>query len=70
MRKLVTRITVVAALAAFAVPTLACDMMKSTQASTQEKVEQKKQQPQAKSEKKADPKAQADKTKVATADKK
>ena len=41
MKKLVTRLAMVAALAAYAVPALACDGMKNTQASTQEKVEKK-----------------------------
>lgn len=68
MKKLVTRLAVAAALTAFAVPTLACEMMKqNTTASTQEKVESKKE---AKADKKAEPsKAQAEK-KVASADKK
>ena len=52
---------------AFAVPTLACDMMKNTQASTQEKWEHKEQKKEVKAEKKAEKEKPA---KVASADKK
>jgi hypothetical protein len=66
MMKLVARLSVVAALAAFAVPTVACDMMKNTQASTQEKAEHKEQKKEAKAEKKVEKEKPA---KVASADK-
>jgi hypothetical protein len=67
MRKLAARLSVVAALGAFAVPALACDMMKNTQASTQEKVEHKGEKKEAKAEKKVEKEKPA---KVASADKK
>jgi hypothetical protein len=64
MRKLVARIMVAGAVAAFAVPTLACDAMKrSTTASTTEKTEPKKD---VKAEKKVEKKTD----KVASAEKK
>lgn len=66
MRKAFTRLAVAGALAAFAVPTLACEAMKQTTASTtqSEKTEKKAQVSKAH---KAEKKAQE---KVATAEKK
>jgi hypothetical protein len=65
MKKLFARVSVAAALAAFAVPALPCDAMKKTTASApQEKVEKK----DVKAEKKVEKKGTS--TTVASADKK
>jgi hypothetical protein len=72
MRKLVARMMVAAALAAFAVPTLACDAMKrDTTAWAPEKAEPKAEaKVQDKAEKKAAEPQKAKPQKVASAEKK